>query len=77
MLAQALTDIRKAQGLKQRVVLERLANRGANIDASAFSKIEGGHRCITDKELFALSRVYNVDVGYIYQMAFNIQANNR
>ncbi len=57
--------VRKEKGLKQKDLLAKLEIRGIGLDASGLSKLEGQIRCVTDKELLALSQELDVSVDWL------------
>jgi transcriptional regulator with XRE-family HTH domain len=46
-------------------LIARLQVEGLNIDQSGLSKIESGHRPVTDKELVALAKSLKVSVNWL------------
>lgn len=55
---------RKNKGMKQKELLAQLQVNGADIGASALSKLEGQARYVTDYELAALASILNVSVDW-------------
>jgi len=54
-----ITEARERIGMKQRDLLAKLQTRGIDLNASALSKIEGGHRAVTVEEVGAISKSLN------------------
>lgn len=77
LVGQALFKIRNEQNLRSKDVVKALNAAGSNINCSSLSKIEGGHKQITDFELLSLSIVYNVSANDIYKMALNVSPKER
>ena len=46
-------------------LIARLQVEGLNIDQSGLSKIESGHRPVTDKELVALAKSLKVSIEWL------------
>ena len=69
IVGQALCEIRKNKCIKQKDALAMLRAEGIDINGSALSKLEGGHRAISDKELLVFSKVYKTPIADIYQIA--------
>lgn len=65
IIGSKVETIRKEKGLKQKDLLAKLEIRGIELDASGLSKLEGQIRCVTDKELLALSKELDVSVDYL------------
>ena len=55
-----IEKIRKAKGLKQKYIIEKLQIRGINMTISSLSKIEGQLRQVTDYELVAIADILEV-----------------
>lgn len=54
--------------MSQRILAERLQLLGIDVDKNAIQRIESGQRFVTDIELLALSKIFNVKceelIGY-------------
>ncbi len=48
------------QKFSQRMVAEKMQLQGVDVDKNAIQRIESGQRFVTDIELQALSRIFNV-----------------
>ena len=68
-VGQALCHIRKLKLMKIREVVCLLNRCGLDFNESTLSKIEGRHRAITDKELIVFSKIYNMPISEIYEIA--------
>ena len=62
---------RKAIGMKQKDLLTQLQIRGADLNASGLSKLEGQIRSVCDTELIALSEVLGVSVNWLLGLEDN------
>ena len=60
--SEAVYKLRKQQipKMSQRMLAEKLQIMGIDVDKNAIQRIESGHRFVTDLELLALARVFNV-----------------
>ena len=58
-------EIRKKQNQKmsQRQLAEKLQILGIDVDKNAIQRIESGQRFVTDLELLAISKVFNVSLN--------------
>ena len=65
IIGAKIEAVRKEKGLKQKDLLAKLEIRGIELDASGLSKLEGQIRCVTDKELLALSQELDVSVDWL------------
>ena len=54
--------LRKNLKISQRVLADRLQLSGLDIDKNAIQRIECGKRFVTDIELIAFSKVFNVTI---------------
>ena len=56
-------ELRKALQISQRELSDRLQVVGLDIDKNAVQRIESGERFVTDIEIIALSKCFNVTVN--------------
>ena len=49
--------------MSQRALAEKLQILGIDVDKNAIQRIESGQRFVTDIELLALSKIFNVECG--------------
>ncbi len=59
--------LRKAMGISQRELADRLQFAGLDIEKNGVQRIESGHRFVTDIELGFLSDVLTVDIETLLQ----------
>ena len=59
---------RKAMGISQRLLADRLQLQGLDVDKNAIQRIESGQRFVTDIELVYLSRTLEICVGDLLQL---------
>ena len=57
-----VAKLRKAEGISQRELADRLQRNGLDVDKNAVQRIESGQRFVTDIELVALARVLSVPI---------------
>lgn len=53
--------------MSQRELASRMQVEGIDLDKNAIQRIESGDRFITDIELIAFSKVFNVDINTLYE----------
>ena len=58
--------IRKEKGIKQKDMISRIQTEGVDINPSSYSKLEGQNRIATDREIFAIAKILNVDIKDLY-----------
>ena len=54
--------LRKAEGISQRELADRLQRSGLDVDKNAVQRIESGQRFVTDIELVHLSKALHVSL---------------
>ncbi len=61
-------ELRKGLNISQRILADRLQLLGLDVDKNAIQRIESGQRFVTDIELLALSKIFEVTceelIGY-------------
>lgn len=58
----------KKPTMSQRALADRMQLEGIDLDKNAIQRIESGQRFLTDIELIAFSRVFDVSVADLYKM---------
>ncbi len=59
-------QMRKERGIKQKDFIARLQVEGLDINPTSYSKLEGQVRIATDKEVYTVARVLQVDIGELF-----------
>ncbi len=64
---QKIYELRKNRNPKmsQRMLAERLQLEGIDVDKNAVQRIESGQRFVTDIEIIALCKIFNVTSDYL------------
>ena len=57
-----MKELRKALKISQRELSDRLQVVGLDIDKNAVQRIESGQRFVTDIEIFAIAKCFNVTI---------------
>lgn len=57
-----MKELRKSLKISQRELSDRLQVVGLNIDKNAVQRIESGDRFVTDIEIIAISKCFNVTI---------------
>ena len=57
-----ITELRKSMNLSQRALADKLQLIGLDVDKNAIQRIECGKRFVTDIELVAFSKIFNITV---------------
>ncbi len=58
--------LRKEKGMKQKEFIAKLQLFGLDINPTSYSKLEGQVRIATDKEVYAIAHVLNVDMARLF-----------
>lgn len=66
MIGRNAELLRKEKGIKQKEFIARLQLFGLDINPTSYSKLEGQVRIATDKEVYAIARVLNVDIARLF-----------
>ncbi len=57
-----ITILRKNLNISQRILADKLQLSGLDVDKNAIQRIECGKRFVTDIELIAFSKIFNITV---------------
>ncbi len=57
-----IAELRKSMNLSQRALADKLQLIGLDVDKNAIQRIECGKRFVTDIELVAFSKIFNITV---------------
>jgi transcriptional regulator with XRE-family HTH domain len=60
--------LRKAEGISQRELADRLQRNGLDVDKNAVQRIESGQRFVTDIQLLYLSNTLNVNLNELLSL---------
>lgn len=67
LIAERLIQLRKARKLSQRGLAKELQLMGIDMDKNVITRIETEKRYVTDIELQAIARVFNVSYDYLIE----------
>ncbi len=67
-MGKTICQLRKEHKMKQRDLLAQLQTKGIEIGDSGISQLEGQFRAVNDKELRALSEIFNVPIEALYNV---------
>lgn len=59
--------LRKEKGLKQKDFIARMQVMGCDINPTSYSKLEGQLRIATDKEVYIISKILELDMEKLYE----------
>lgn len=58
--------LRKERNLSQKSFISMLQTEGLDINPTSYSKLEGQIRIATDKEIYVIAKVLNVDIAQLF-----------
>lgn len=66
IVGRNIERIRKEKGIKQKEFIAKLQIEGLDINPTSYSKLEGQIRLATDKEIYIVSKVLNVNISDLF-----------
>ena len=66
IVGKNIESIRKSKGIKQKEFIAKLQIAGLDMNPTSFSKLEGQLRSATDKEIFIIAKVLDVDIKELF-----------
>ena len=69
LCGKKIAVLRKELNISQRVLAERLQLFGLDVDKNAIQRIECGKRFVTDIELVAISKIFDISIDDLLQEA--------
>ena len=61
--------LRKAMGVSQKDFIAKLQLEGLDINPTSYSKLEGQIRIASDKEVFYIAKVLNIEIQKLFDSA--------
>ena len=66
MVGKNIERLRRHKGIKQKDFISKMQILGCNINPTSYSKLEGQTRIATDKELYVIAKILNVNIDTLY-----------
>ncbi len=66
LIGKNVEKMRKEKGIKQKDFIARLQVEGLDINPTSYSKLEGQVRFATDKEVYIIARVLQVEIEKLF-----------
>ena len=66
MVGKNIERLRRQKGIKQKDFISKMQILGCNINPTSYSKLEGQTRIATDKELYVIAKILNVNIDTLY-----------
>ena len=67
IVGKRIETIRKEKGIKQKDFIARLQTYGLDINPTSYSKLEGQIRIATDKEIYCIAKILNVEIKDLFE----------
>lgn len=67
LIGKQVETLRKARNIKQKDFIAQLQLAGLDINPTSYSKLEGQIRITSDKEVFYIAQVLNVDMKELFE----------
>lgn len=58
--------LRKERNIKQKDFIAQIQAAGTDINPTSYSKLEGQTRAATDKEIYTIAKVLNIDIAELF-----------
>lgn len=66
LIGKNVERLRKEKGIKQKDFIAKLQVEGLNINPTSYSKLEGQLRIATDKEVYAIAKVLQINMESLF-----------
>ena len=66
LVGRNIEMLRNERGIRQKDFISQLQDAGLDINPTSYSKLEGQIRAATDKEIFIIARVLNVEMEKLF-----------
>ena len=67
IVGKNIERLRKAKGIKQKDFIAKMQVMGCDINPTSYSKLEGQVRSVTDREIFAISKILGVTMESLFE----------
>lgn len=67
IVGKNIERLRKEKGFKQKDFISKLQVYGLDINPTSYSKLEGQIRIATDKEIFVISKILDVQIEKLFE----------
>ena len=66
LVGKNIERIRKEKGISQKDFIAQIQIMGCDINPSSYSKLEGQVRSATDKEIYAIAKIFGVPIEELF-----------
>ena len=67
LVGRNIERLRKEKGIKQKEFISQMQSLGCDINPTSYSKLEGQIRIATDREVFAASKILEVNMERLFE----------
>lgn len=67
MVGQNIARLRTERGIAQKDFISRLQTVGVDINPTSYSKLEGQFRIATDREIYMIAKLLDVDINELFR----------
>lgn len=67
MIGKRVEMLRKRKGVKQKDFISQMQSMGCDINPTSYSKLEGQFRIATDKEIYVIAHLLDVDINLLFE----------
>ena len=67
MVGQNIARLRTERGIAQKDFISRLRTVGVDINPTSYSKLEGQFRIATDREIYMIAKLLDVDINELFR----------
>lgn len=67
MVGQNIARLRISKGIKQKDFIAQIQTAGIDMNPTSYSKLEGQFRLASDKEIFIIAKLLNVDINELFK----------
>ena len=67
LVGQNIARLRVERGIAQKDFISKIRTMGVDINPTSYSKLEGQFRIATDKEIFVIAKLLDVDINELFR----------
>ena len=67
LVGKKIEALRKAKGIKQKDFVSKMQVLGCDINPTSYSKLEGQLRSATDKEIFIIAKILEINMEELFR----------
>ncbi|MBQ7399458.1 MAG: helix-turn-helix transcriptional regulator [Clostridia bacterium] len=66
IVGKNIEALRTKKGIKQKDFISKMQTFGVDINPTSYSKLEGQHRIATDKELYVIAKILEINIDELF-----------